>query len=66
MYYINAEAFSGCSSLESITIPDTVAGIGSGAFEGCNMDNLTFILNNESTRNVLSVSGIVTDKVVVK
>ena len=31
-------AFYGCSSLESITIPNSVASIGESAFEGCNLN----------------------------
>lgn len=32
---VGARAFSGCSSLTSITFPDSVVGIGSYAFSGC-------------------------------
>lgn len=33
--YIGFEAFSGCTSLTSLTIPDTVTGIGSNAIQSC-------------------------------
>lgn len=43
---IGNEAFSGCSSLQSITIPESVAHIGLGAFEDCtSLQNVT-ILND--------------------
>ena len=34
-YQINDYAFEGCTSLTSVTIPDSVTGIGSHAFDGC-------------------------------
>ncbi|MDR1697326.1 MAG: leucine-rich repeat domain-containing protein, partial [Erysipelotrichaceae bacterium] len=43
---IGDEAFNGCSSLESIIIPDTVEIMSSYAFEGC--DNLTIYAEAES------------------
>ena len=40
--YIEADAFRGCSSLESVTMPDTVEDICSGAFAGCtSLRNIT-------------------------
>lgn len=33
---IGEDAFNGCSSITSVTIPDSVASIGEGAFSGCN------------------------------
>ncbi len=45
-YYIstiNQYVFSGCSSLDSITIPSTISKISSYAFENCNSLNIVFI-----------------------
>ena len=38
---IGSSAFSGCSSLSSITIPNSVTSIDSYAFDGCRLDSLT-------------------------
>ena len=46
---IGEKAFSGCSSLTSIEIPDGVTSIGEEAFWGCN--NLEIVIDN-SKRNV--------------
>ena len=53
-------AFSGCESLTSVTIPDSVTNIGEGAFIDC--DNLTIILDRNNhfviIDNVLYTSDI--------
>lgn len=53
---IGAYAFSGCTSLTEIDIPDTVTGIGAHAFDGCTSfetvtfgENVSFSLINEFT-----------------
>ncbi len=44
---IKSGAFSGCTSIASITIPDSVTSIGSSAFAGCNsLENITVEENN--------------------
>lgn len=65
LYYIGWEAFYGCSNLSSITIPASVTTIGDEAFYGCSMDSLVFIINNESSKDVLLAAGINTDNVVM-
>ena len=39
--FINSSAFSGCSNLTSVTIPNSITSIGESAFSGCN--NLTSV-----------------------
>ena len=47
---IPSYAFSGCSSITSITIPESVTSIGSDAFEGCN--SLTSITIPEAVTSI--------------
>jgi len=47
---IGQSAFSGCSSLSSITIPSSVTNIGQGAFSGCS--NLTEITISSSVTRI--------------
>lgn len=51
VYAIDGGAFNGCSSIETISIPDSVKIIEQGAFSGCN-SNLTICgeLNSEAQK----------------
>jgi hypothetical protein len=47
---IGNEAFDGCVSLASVTLPDSVTNIGNGAFENCT--GLTNVLMGNSVTNI--------------
>ncbi|OQA49935.1 MAG: hypothetical protein BWY46_00265 [Firmicutes bacterium ADurb.Bin300] len=53
-------AFSGCSSLTSINIPDSVTSIGYSAFYGCS--SLTAINVSAGNENYSSIDGVLFDK----
>ena len=57
---IGDHAFSGCSSLTSVTIPNSVKSIGSGAFDGCS--SLTSINVGSNNPNYSSVDGVLFNK----
>lgn len=66
MYYIGYKSFYGCSRLESINIPKSVTCIGDDAFTNCNMDNLTFIIEDESSKDIILRSVAVSNKIILK
>ena len=65
---IAQNAFNNCSSLKVISIPATVTSIGSGAFRGCSLDELSIYADieegnsafNNCSVNTLYVAGNVT------
>ena len=57
---IGDRAFFGCSSLTSVTIPDSVTSIGPLAFSGCS--SLTAINVHAANPNYSSVDGVLFDK----
>ena len=52
---IGAWAFSGCSSLTSITIPDGVTSIGEWAFSGCDSLTTVYYTGNEAKWNEIKI-----------
>ena len=57
---IASSAFSGCTSLTSITIPKSVTSVGINAFLGCT--NLIAIDVNSSNPNYMSINGVLFEK----
>ncbi len=56
--YIGEEAFSGCSNLKKLIVPNTIQGVGYHAFEGCTLtyntfDNALYLGNTESRYVIL-------------
>ena len=58
---IGAEAFLGCSSLESINIPESIIFIEAGAFYGCS--NLKNISIDEKNSNYAQIQGVLFNKI---
>ncbi len=57
-YEINQSAFRDCSSLESITIPNSVKSIGESAFSGCsNLENVFYEGTIENWCNISIISN---------
>ena len=54
---VKEKAFSGCTKLKSVTVPDSVTSIGVGAFNGCaSLESITLPFVGES-KNVASSAG---------
>lgn len=54
---VKEKAFSGCTSLKSVTVPESVTSIGAGAFNGCaSLESITLPFVGES-KNVASSAG---------
>ena len=60
MLTIGANAFIGCSSLKSVTIPDSVLTIGGGAFSVCN--SLEIFVVSENNSSYKAVDGLLMTK----
>ena len=56
---IGSSAFSGCSSLTSLTIPNSVTDIGSSAFSGCSSLTSVTITNSVTTIGYYAFSGCI-------
>ena len=56
---IGSSAFSGCSSLTSLTIPNSVTDIGSSAFSGCSSLTSVTIGNSVTTIGYYAFSGCI-------
>ena len=55
--YIAAGTFSKCKDLESVTVPEALAGIESGVFDGVKSDHLTLKLESDSVPELQMTNG---------